>query len=237
MSKFSDFWKKDIAEKAVEAAGEFLPSYIKRLNISAGLPSKVVDASYAQKTPDSNSVGQSFAGPIPSSLLARQDLEPTTKTLVMNKDSDHELTIEIHNGSEETAKAVFEGCELSQIIAEMEFMGHKIFKTPDMMDANGHNIGCYVVLGHDTSLQVFFSMEHAQSYIQSVLAMKKGVVEETQKDLIEISEDASDGMTSKAELIARIKGIQKKRQKATISTRGGYAGKSFLDSYKALTRK
>lgn len=52
-------------------------------------------------------LGIAGAGPVPSSLLSRQDLERSTRkssAILRKSDSDHEMTIEIHNGSEEATK-------------------------------------------------------------------------------------------------------------------------------------
>lgn len=236
MSKFTDHWKGNHVSIEKSISKETLDSYIKRLNISAGIPSKVVDATRAT----GKSVDTSFAGGVPVSLLSAQDLEYTTKKITVKKDdSDHDLTIEIHNGSEETAKAVFEGTELAAIAELENYQGYPIFITPEMQDTDGKRIGCFVLIGQDGSLQVFFSLKDARDFIDAVLVMNKGVVEETGKDLIEAAEDAKDGDDSTTDVVANIKAIQVKRQKATIQERSkekAFVGKSFKDMWPAITK-
>lgn len=231
----------DESSKSSETEEEMksrVDSYIKRLNISAGIPSEVVDASYAQKTPDSSVVGESFAGPIPISLLARQDLETVKSFRIAKEGSDHELTVEIHNGSEETAKAVFEGCEMEDISKLETYQGHDIFVTPEMQDTDGHRIGCHVVIGQDGSLQVFFSLKDARDFIDSVLVMNKGQVESTQKDLIDMAQTAKEGEWEETDLVRAITDVQIKRQKATLAERSKESlGKGFKDTWGVINKR
>lgn len=201
--------------KTTETDEEFksrVDGYIKRLNITSGLPSKVVDTTASEKNVDT-----SFAGAVPNSLLARQDLE-TTKTAIVKDGSDHELTIEIHNGTEKMAKAVFEGCKIADIVAAESYKNVTVFVTPEMQDANGKRIGCHIVLGQDGSPQVFFSLKDAHNFIDSVFG--KGQVEETGKELIEMAETAKDeGEEAQSDLVGNITRVQEKRQKATLTAR------------------
>ena len=80
-----------------DAFMEKVEEYIARLGI------------YKSKKKLGKDVGTSFAGESPNSLLARQDLERTDQ---MSKDSEHDITIEIFNGSElssEKARALVKG--------------------------------------------------------------------------------------------------------------------------------
>lgn len=230
------FKASESEEEFKHSVDTYLTSYVKRLNISAGLPSKVVDASGADK-----SVDTSFAGGTPNSLLAGQDLERTTKTItVKKKGTGEELTMEVHNGSEETAKAVFEGTELSAIAIFEDYMGFNIFVTPEMADADGKPIGCYVVIGQDGSLQVFFSLKDARNFVDSVLVTNKGQVENTGYELEHLAHEAKSADAEEAsDIVGNIKRVQEKRQKATISARAkekSMVGKSFKGQWETMSK-
>jgi hypothetical protein len=106
-------------------------------------------------------LGIEGAGSVPNSLLARQDLETTEKSM-------KSLEITIHKGEDVSTKAVFEGTELYDLVMLEMVDGHEIYAGPDMDDSDGHPVGCYVVLGHDGSWQAFFTIEAAREFIRSV---------------------------------------------------------------------
>jgi hypothetical protein len=154
------------------------------------------------------------------------------------------MTLELHKTGEKyatMAKNAFELCELNLLdVAEM-YQDVEILMGPDMVDADGHVVGCYVIFAAaDGNPQVFMHIEAAREYVDSVLGnrMGKGAVETTGKQLVEVTQSAKHVDEPTDSIVDNIKAIQLKRQKATIAAREKEeTAKSFKEGWAAISRK
>ena len=204
MDKFKNFWIKRAATDTEDMEYKAqLEEYMRKLGIEG-------------------------AGPVPNSLLARQDLEPNkAEKCNCGKCADC-MT--------QTFKAAFEGTDMPELVVAEVFEGHNILIGPELIDSDGHRIGCWVVMGHDGEWQTFFTIEDAREFVGSVF---KASVEQTGKELDEAAEEAKHVDIATDSIVENIKNIQIKRQKATIAAREKEQGdtkKSFRDGWKPFSR-
>jgi hypothetical protein len=239
-------------------------------------------------------LGIEGAGPIPESLLARQDLEcedcgtcelcmsqkaedgadklpkcsicgrratrmdyhmreehPAKKSLTqIDSKTIKSMKLEVHKNLKVTTSVIknaFEECDVPDFNVAETYNDVQILIGPDMADMDGHSIGSYVVVGVDGNLQVFFTMEAAHEYIDSVLkaisdamhsSYGKGAVETTGKELIDMAMEAKHADVPTDSLVDNIKAIQLRRQKATLKEREKEeTSKSFKEGWEALSKK
>lgn len=167
-------------------------------------------------------VGIADAGPVPNSLLAEQDLAPT---------SEYELEAvnERREGQMDGAKYATRRKSFSK--------SEDSASTVNAETAVKNMINGFVP--HEDIISELVSLHGldqvaATSLLDMVLGrLGKGQVEEAKKDLIEMAEDTKD--TTKTDLAANIKAAQLKSQKATIAARqaaGDAKGKSFGDEWR-----
>lgn len=240
-------------------------------------------------------LGISGAGPVPNSLLARQNLEGRVEDVVteerMNEDdrvlAGHSILEFLETTKSMTAKYwykayEFDGslCQKGDNLDQMAFdqamgkldmnmrvariecgnnegMKQTVTKSGDTekksmkksTDAQNFAVWYYDRNGAQ-KCAVFQTEIDAQAYMKLVTSLfgggkdakiVKSEVEETKKDLIDASMDATeaDGKKEKTELVDRIKAIQIERQKATIRAReraGEATGKSFKQGWQDATK-
>jgi hypothetical protein len=161
-------------------------------------------------------LGLQGAGPVPNSLLARQDLEgvKAIEDLWMWRQGDIA-------GGQEVSEKSFKKVGDIQNFAVWYY------------DASGAR-KC-AVFGNYTDANAYAMIVETMGYKD--VSINKGTVESTQKDLIEAAADAKEAdETEKNSLINRIKGIQLKRQNSTINARGAESKKSFREKWGEISR-
>lgn len=142
-----------------------------------------------------------YAGPIPKSGLAEQDLEGETKKSVHLAD---EIKVGDHIGPT--------GMDIEVVgVRRIQSSGHRV----------QYEFTCKTETGK-TVIKIFDSND---------VVLKKGTIEQTGKALEDIKDEAEDADTKKEKhsLIENIKSIQLKRQRAIISEREKETNKSFKE--------
>lgn len=237
MSKFNDIYAKLNKSILVEKPGASIhtpkwdrcvaqvESASEGANAYAVCTAMMGDESF--KSMDENAVGEKMkfymqklgiavAGPVPNSLLARQDLEPTSKKedLWLWNQGDE------HGGQEVSEKSIKKGTDIDNFA---------VWYYDDSGARKCAVFGTYI------DANAYAKLVDALGYQD--ISINKGTVESTQKDLIEAAEDAKDAKeTETKSLISRIKNIQLKRQNATINARGADTKKSFKQKWSEISR-
>ena len=249
MSKFSDFFKelnigKDMVEKPgegthspkwdrcveeVKNSGKGKNAYaICTAAIGSGLSKDMNDDDFAGKIKMyMQKLGISEAGPIPNTLLSRQDLERENQTTIAAR---MEMTDQVSLKAREDLWIWRQGDNVGG--EEVQWAGEEAQKTQD--------IGNFAVWYYDKSgarkCAVFGNSRDAIAYANIVDSMGykavkilKGQIEKQDEELENIAEQAEEVETKKEakDLVSRIKNIQVKRQKTVLSMRD--ANKSFKD--------
>lgn len=175
-------------------------------------------------------LGIAGAGPVPSSLLARQDLEGSTRKSAFRKsESEHDMTIEIHNGSDSEGMSktgdkcyvvMVNGMEYSRFYEKKE--AEECMNILEQQGTFATLLEQTVVNTTDKAVgDTDDEYESEQATATNPSETRKGAVETTGKQL-----DRAVAEAKKAEdteetdnLVDNIKHIQQRRQKATIAAR------------------
>lgn len=160
-------------------------------------------------------LGISGAGPVPNSLLARQDLEgDVTKSRKSMATKNKGAT------EKATGDSMY-----NQMISNARIMARNGMGAEDVAKK------LWAAAGGKTNFA------EVRSVIYEVFG--KGQVEETGKELVEAKKDAKEVETKseRNELVENIKNIQERRQKATIQARSKEQTKSFKEVFTAMNKK
>lgn len=211
-------------------------------------------------------LGISGAGPVPHSLMARQDLESgrTTKTMEfakkrITKDGSNTLSVWYHDNYGNRKCEVFANIvDAEASVKRLTEMGYKdvyivtgagdMVKTGDKMFLIRTNGMEYARFDKKADAEECLAMLTAQGQFavmieETVLsAAEKGRVEVTGKQLDHAVKEAAEAEDTeeKSTLVDNIKNIQLRRQKATIAERSKSAAvpsaKAFKDVWGKITR-
>lgn len=211
-------------------------------------------------------LGISGAGPVPSSLMARQDLESgrTTKTMEfakrkISKDGNNTLSVWYHDNEGNRKCEVFANIvDAEASVKRLTEVGYKdvyivtgageMIKTGDKMYLIRTNGMEYARFDKKPDAEECMAMLIAQGQFAVMIeetvvsAAEKGRVEVTGKQLDTVVRQASkaEDTEEKTTLVDRIKNIQLSRQKATIAARSKAAAtpsaKAFKDVWGKITR-
>lgn len=208
MESFQQVWKREALERAVADAMLADESF---KSMEKGSPE------YEEKMREyMHKLGITGAGPVPNSLLARQDLENGTKkgrsgsaeqSWPLNTNDNKSMVDDTQGKKDETAKS-----------AAVCFACNRAFE-----------------LLADRYVCPNCGSDSISTGGGRMTVAAKGQVEETKKDLIEMADNSTD--MSKTDLAANIKAVQLRRQKATISARareGDAVGKTFKQGWAAM---
>ena len=204
-------------------------------------------------------LGIAGAGPVPVSLMSRQDLEERaaiskSRKMKISKDGSSSFSVWYHdsegNRKCEVYQSLIEAEASEKRFKEMDYKNVYIISSQDEMTTTKSGDKSWVIRCNGTEWGRYTKKSDAEeslSYltnqgtyavliVESVIeGAEKGAVETTGKQLDRAVEAAKYDNSSAEDLVGRMKSIQLKRQKATIKERSKEsAGKSFKDVWGGL---